>query len=82
MTHSIIEQLDDEFVQNPYAVYERLRAEGPVRRVTMPGGHPVWVITRYADARAALADPRLVKDWSKLLPGSAAGPDDVWQMDT
>ena len=76
MTRSIIEQLDDEFVQNPYAIYERLRAEGPVSRVAMPGGHPVWVITRYADARAALADPRLVKDWRRLFPGSAAGPDD------
>jgi cytochrome P450 len=76
MTRSTIQQLDDEFVQNPYPVYERLRAQGPVSRVTMPGGHPVWVITRYAEARAALADPRLVKDWRKLFPGSAAGPDD------
>ena len=76
MTPSIIEQLDDEFMQNPYAVYDRLRAEGPVSRAAMPGGYPVWVITRYADARAALADPRLVKDWRKLSPGSAAGPDD------
>ncbi len=76
MTRSIIEQFDDEFAQDPYAVYERLRAEGPVSRVAMPDGHPVWVITRYADARAALADPRLVKDWRTLFPGSAAGPDD------
>ena len=76
MTGSTTVQLDDDFVQEPYAVYGRLRAEGPVSRVTMPNGHPVWVITRYADARAALADPRLVKDWRKLFPGSAAGPDD------
>lgn len=76
MARSIIEQFDDEFVQNPYAVYERLRAEGPVSKVAMPGGQPVWVVTRYADARAALADPRLIKDWRTLFPGSAAGPDD------
>jgi cytochrome P450 len=72
VAHSTIEQLDDRFVQNPYAVYQRLRAEGPVSRVLMPGGHPVWVITRYADARAALADPRLIKDWRTLWPGNAA----------
>ncbi|MBV9379611.1 MAG: cytochrome P450 [Streptosporangiaceae bacterium] len=72
-----IEQLGEEFVQNPYAVYERLRAEGPVTRAAMPGGSPVWLITRYADARAALADPRLIKDWRKLKPGWTAGQDDL-----
>jgi cytochrome P450 len=72
VARSTTEQLDDGFVQNPYAVYQRLRAEGPVSRVVMPGGHPVWVITRYAEARAALADPRLIKDWRTLWPGDAA----------
>ncbi len=76
MARSSTEQLGDGFVQNPYAVYQRLRAEGPVSRVTMPGGYPVWVITRYADARAALADPRLIKDWRTLWPGNAADPPD------
>jgi cytochrome P450 len=75
MTSSMMEQLGEEFVQNPYAVYERLRAERPVTRVVMPGGNPVWLITRYADARAALADPRLIKDWRKLAPGRGVGPD-------
>jgi cytochrome P450 len=75
VAYSTTEQLGDGFVQNPYAVYQRLRAEGPVSRVVMPGGYPVWVVTRYADARAALADPRLIKDWRTLWPGNAA-PDD------
>jgi cytochrome P450 len=72
VAHSTTERLDDGFVQNPYAVYQRLRAEGPVSRVMMPGGHAVWVVTRYAEARAALADPRLIKDWRTLWPGEAA----------
>ena len=38
----------------------------------MPGGHAVWVVTRHAEARAALADPRLIKDWRALWPGEAA----------
>ena len=82
MAHSTAEQLGDGFVQNPYAVYQRLRAEGPVSRVVMPGGYPVWVVTRYADARAALADPRLIKDWRTLWPGTAAPDDGFASLDT
>ncbi|MBV9795774.1 MAG: cytochrome P450 [Actinobacteria bacterium] len=67
MTRSGVEQLDDAFAQDPYPVYERLRAAGPVSRAMMPGGQPVWVITSYPAARAALADPRLVKDWRQLF---------------
>ena len=76
MTSSIIEQLDDEFVQDPHAAFERLRAERPVTRVALPSGHPVWLVTRYADARAALADSRLIKDWRTLWPGADADPDE------
>jgi cytochrome P450 len=50
-----------EFEIDPYPVYAELRREGPVRQVTMPHGMPVWLVTRYADARRALADQRLVK---------------------
>ncbi len=82
MAHSTTDQLGDGFVQNPYAVYQRLRAEGPVSRVVMPGGYPVWVVTRYADARAALADPRLIKDWRTLWPGNAAPDDGFASLDT
>jgi cytochrome P450 len=38
------------------------RDETPVCQATLPDGLPVWVITRYADARRALDDPRLSKD--------------------
>jgi cytochrome P450 len=60
------EQLDDEFLQNPHALNKRLRAEGPVRPVVLPRGLKVWLVTRYADVRAALADPRLRKDSRKI----------------
>ena len=76
MTSSMIEQLDDEFVQDPHAAFERLRAERPVTRVALPSGRPVWLVTRYADARAALADSRLIKDWRSLWPGADADPDE------
>jgi cytochrome P450 len=53
---------DEDFIQDPYSVYRRLRDEAPVRQVIMPRGLKVWLVTRYADAREALADPRLHKD--------------------
>lgn len=55
-------RLDDEFIQNPYALYQRLRADEPVREAVMPRGLKVWVVSRYADAREALANPALHKD--------------------
>ncbi len=38
-----------------------------MREVALPGG-TVWLLTRYADVRAALADPRFSKDWRYTLP--------------
>ena len=56
------EELGEEFLQDPHALNRRLRAEGPVRPVVLPRGLKVWVVTRYPDVRAALADNRLHKD--------------------
>ena len=61
-----VEYLGAEYFQDPYSVHARLRAQRPVSRVIMPGGMPAWLVTGYAEARAALADPRLLKmplDW-------------------
>jgi len=43
----------------------------------MPHGEPVWLVTRYADVRAALADPRLYKDWAGKMTGPDWVPDEV-----
>ncbi|GAA4830119.1 cytochrome P450 family protein [Saccharopolyspora rosea] len=53
---------DSDFVQHLHANYERIRAETPVRRLVTQLGLPVWVVTRYEEAREALGDPRLAKD--------------------
>jgi cytochrome P450 len=42
------------------------RAEEPVFQATTPNGTPVWIVTRYADVKAALADDRLRKDQVRL----------------
>jgi cytochrome P450 len=56
------EALDAGFIQDPYTLYQRLRTEAPVREVIMPRGLKVWLVTRYAEARDALASPALRKD--------------------
>jgi cytochrome P450 len=53
---------DAGFAQDLHARYAQLRAAGPVHRLVNESGLPVWVVTRYDDARALLADPRLGKD--------------------
>lgn len=51
-----------DFRADPYSAYAVLRADSPVHRLTGPMGFEAWLVTRYEDARAALADPRLAKD--------------------
>ena len=65
-----VEYLGAEYFQDPYAVHARLRAQRPVTPVVMPGGTPVWMITGYAEARAARADPRLRKNRPGWQPAS------------
>ncbi|WP_131786238.1 cytochrome P450 family protein [Protofrankia symbiont of Coriaria ruscifolia] len=50
-----------EFRLDPYPTYARLRENSPVCRVQTPR-FETWLVTRYADARAVLSDPRLSKD--------------------
>ncbi|MEU0970499.1 cytochrome P450 [Streptomyces sp. NPDC005917] len=52
----------DPFVTDLDGESARLRAAGPLAAVELPGGVPVWAVTRHAEARALLTDPRLVKD--------------------
>ncbi len=38
--------------------YLRLQRDEPICRVRFPYGEPAWLVTRHADARTVLADPR------------------------
>jgi cytochrome P450 len=63
---TVVEHLGADYFSDPYSVHARLRAQYPVAQVIMPGGTPAWLITGYAEARATLTDPRLLKlpkDW-------------------
>jgi len=46
-----------EFQRDPYPTYHRLRIEDPVHR-----SFDTWVLTRYADVKAVLRDPRFGAD--------------------
>ena len=71
-----VERLGPGYFADPYSVHARLRAQRPVTRVIMPGGTPVWLVTGYADARAALTDARL----HKSMPGWQPPPDSIFAM--
>lgn len=60
-------------IDDPYAVYDRLRDTAPVHRVAGTDGNPAWLVTRYEDVREALANPLLSMDKKHALPGSYQG---------
>ena len=56
---------DADFVSNLYSRYGEIRSNTPVQQMISPHGLKLWVITRYEDAKAALADPRLGKNFRR-----------------
>jgi cytochrome P450 len=63
-------------VADPHRLLADLREAGPVHRVELLAGMPVWLVTRYEDVRAALSDPRLSNDpghAAELPPGAVRG---------
>jgi cytochrome P450 len=62
-TEAGFEKLGDEYLQDPHAVHERLRNDGPVAELVLPRGLKVWVVTRYDEARTALSDARFSKNF-------------------
>ena len=57
---------------NPFPLFARVRAAGPVHEVTLPDGQRAWLVARHAEARAALNDPRLSKDMHAALARDGA----------
>src|ERR1700683_1343723 len=72
--NTMIEHLGAEYFSDPYSVHARLRAQHPVAQVIMPGGTPAWLVTGYAEGRAALADPRL----GQVRKGGTPDPDSLF----
>ncbi|MCX5403651.1 cytochrome P450 [Streptomyces sp. NBC_00335] len=53
----------EDFNENPYPHYARLRAEGPVHRVKAADGQQVWLIVGHQEARQVLTHPAVSKNW-------------------
>ncbi|MGC0415584.1 cytochrome P450 [Embleya sp. AB8] len=43
---------------DPVPEFVALRRDHPCARIRLPSGDPAWLVTRYADVRTVLADPR------------------------
>ncbi|MEV5598743.1 cytochrome P450 [Streptomyces sp. NPDC052496] len=72
-----------DFVADPHPYYAKLRGQGPVHRVRLPEaeGLVAWLVVGYEEARAALADPRLAKDWTRSgAPVLGPEEDTEWQL--
>jgi cytochrome P450 len=61
-----IERIPVDFLAHPHELFDRLRAQGRARRVVMPHGAKVWLVTRYEDVRSLLNDPRISKDGRRM----------------
>jgi cytochrome P450 len=53
--------IPSEAALEPPAEWARLRDQCPVARVTLPSGDEAALVTRYADVRAVLSDPRFTR---------------------
>jgi cytochrome P450 len=67
--HPARRPLGSDYLQNPHDVHTRLRESLAAAPVALPSGNKGWMVTRYDDVRAALADPRLPKDPSRVGGG-------------
>jgi cytochrome P450 len=68
---------EDSYYQDPARFFAQLREEQPVAPVRMPGYGRAWIITRYADVRTALTDPRLAKDVHRWPGGGRSRPSEA-----
>ncbi|MFI1035253.1 cytochrome P450 [Streptomyces sp. NPDC020951] len=71
---------------DPPAAYALLREERPVSRITLWGGNTPWLVTRYEDACAVLADQRFSSEniregFPGLQPNPPRSPGQIFSMD-
>ncbi|MEE1782391.1 cytochrome P450 [Streptomyces sp. SP17BM10] len=66
---------DPSFFRDPYATYAALRGGAAVQKLPGAGPRGGYVVTGYAEARQALADPGLSKDTARFFAGKATGRD-------
>lgn len=63
MTVVDLREHTEEFTANPYPYYAKLRESGPAHLVRTADVEEMLLVVGYEEARQALADPRLSKNW-------------------
>jgi cytochrome P450 len=56
---------------DPHPLLGELREQGPVHSLELPDGARIWLVTRYEEARRALADARLSKRMARGVTSGA-----------
>jgi cytochrome P450 len=64
-----IDLTDSKVLTDPFTAYEQAREASALAKLVIPGFGPFWAVTRYAEARAMLGDPRF-----EVKPGSFMRP--------
>jgi cytochrome P450 len=68
---------EDSYYDDPLGFFARLRESRPVAPVSLPGYGRAWIVTRYADVRTVLTDPRLAKDVHRWPGGGRTRPSEA-----
>src|SRR6202522_2612601 len=68
---------EDSYYCDPLGFFARLRESRPVAPVLMPAYGRAWIVTRYADVRTVLTDPRFAKDVHRWPGGGRSLPSET-----
>ncbi|NUT46325.1 MAG: cytochrome P450 [Saccharothrix sp.] len=58
LTVPVLDPADPAVLLDPFTAHGEAREKSPVARMPVPGMGDLWILTRYADAKAMLGDPR------------------------
>ncbi|MEV8436625.1 cytochrome P450 [Actinosynnema sp. NPDC051121] len=61
-----LDVLGAEYFADPHAYHARLREQAAASQIVLPRGTRAWLVTRYEEARSALADPRFSKHYERF----------------
>ncbi|MFE2755817.1 cytochrome P450 [Actinosynnema sp. NPDC059335] len=61
-----LDVLGEEYFADPHAYHARLREQAAASPIVLPRGTRAWLVTRYEEARVALADARFRKHYDRF----------------
>jgi cytochrome P450 len=79
-----LDVLGEDYFADPHAYHARLREQAAATEVVLPRGSRAWLVTRYEEGRAALADPRFKKHYEgfpRVMELARTSPVDAGQFE-